>query len=564
MKKVLAVILISILALTICAFSACRYENNDNKVEKPEVGSISGVVADSAGDPLEGAEVYYTEEDSVETDEDGKFSIRNVNVGDLVLTISLRGYSKKTVELNYDSFDNDGNCKLDIVLEDGVGSVKGNVSVQGLTSKKLAGVTISLGNVQATSDENGNYEITDVAMQGTKTLTATLDGYEMFRKSVTVRSFDANGVANVNIQLVQNDLADLPGVKPSQLEALVTIPENKMVLSKSDLGALEKSPNGLAGTSKVEDHSEGICLNADTKADNSNMVAFIYGKIKIDANHKYLTAYARIFFGQNGGGDLETEAGGDFSSAKLAELGIYIIDGEGNLVTDVSSFKQIYTEGFMPVTFDLSAFEGQTITFILGTKTGYHCCLDRVEFAGDAPRYLTVDGVDGLTSVMLHSKLTEKTFDANALKNDWARSGGVGIVEEGVQLNGADPWKAEDFNAEDPQGVNSYMYMTTDISADSSKLEVSATIVNIENCKDPAYTDPNHLFFPWVSVIVLDSDGKVLLQSDWAKVEVTENNEVVNLDYDLSSCVGENVTVIIACNVGYRATITGVSFGAAE
>lgn len=532
--------------------------------KKPDAYVIRGLVTDSEGEPLESVEVYYGEEEFVETDEDGKFTLNDVDGNGLTLTAILKGYANTEAVVTADSFDEDGICTLTIVMADGIGTIKGNVSVDGLTSKKLEGVVISLGNVQVVTDANGDYEIPNVPMHGTKTLSANIEGYGQSRKTVTVRSFGTNGIATVNFQLVQNDLPEMPGIKPSQLEALTVLPASQLVLNNTQLGNLGRSPDGLAGTSKVEAHSEGLCINADTKSDNSNMVAFIYGKVKIDENHQYLTAYARIFFGQNGGADHAGESAGDFSGSKLAELGIYLIDEQGNLITDVDTFKQITTEGFMPVTFDLSAYNGQTVVFILGTKTGYHCCLDRIEFGGNEPKYLEVSGVDGLTSIMLHTKLTDRIFDAAALKEKWSISGGVGTVEEGIQLNGADPWKAEDFDPENPQGVNSYMYMTTDITSENCKLDISATITNLENCKDPAAADPNHLFYPWVSVIVLDSEGNVLKQTDWTKVDVAENNQVFAMSHDLSECVGEDVTIVIACNVGYRATITGVTLGAAE
>lgn len=561
MKKTLALILVVLLAL--CTFAACK--KDPIEPSKPEYGTISGVVSDADGEPLESAEIAYSEEDSVETDEDGKFSIKNIKVGDVTITVSLKGYATQTVTITSDDFDNDGKCVKNITLEEGKGKVQGVVSVDGLSSKKLEGVKITLGDLSATTDAEGRYVIENVPMKGTKTIKATVDGYGTSNKTVFARSFDVNGIATVNFALVQNDLEGFAGIKPSQLEALAPISASTTVLRVSDLAnKLIASPNGIAGTSKVESHSEGYCLNADTKVDNSDLVAFIYGKVKVDDAHKYLTAYARVFFGQNGGAEHDEEAAGDFSTSKLAELGVYVIKENGEIVKDVDEFIQINTEGFMPATFDLSAFEGQTITFVLGTKTGYHCCLDRIEFAGDAPQYLTVTGVDGLTSLMLHTKVTDTTFDAAALKDKWTISGGVGIVTEGVQLNGADPWKAEDFNAANPQGVNSYMYITTDITAANSQLNISATITNLDECKDPASTDPNHLFYPYVSVIVLSKDGAVLKQTDWTKIDVAENNANFPISCDLSECVGEDVTVVIACNVGYRATITGVTFGAAE
>lgn len=563
MKNIKRIVLITLaLLLSLSVLTACP--KPDPTPERPTTGKVEGTVVDSEGEPLESAEVYYTEDEFVETDENGKFTLNNVTVGDLTLTVMLKGYSTTIYNIVDADFNDDGLCTITVAMDDGVGTIKGTVTVDGLSSKKLAGVTISLGSISVTTDESGTYEITNVSMQGTKTISATLAGYGQSRKTVTVRSFGTNGIATVNFQLVQNDLPEMPGIKPSQLESLVTLPENVLVLNRSYLESLNRSPDGLAGTSKVESHGEGLCLNADTKSDNPNMVSYIYGKVKIDANHKFITAYARIFFGQNGGADHAGESAGDFSGSKLAELGLYLIDEQGNLITNVGEFQQVKTEGYMPITFDLSAYEGQTVVFILGTKTGYHCCLDRVEFAPGAPSYLEVSGVNGITSIMKHDKVTDKTFDAGALKDKWSVSAGVGLVTEGVQLNGADPWKAEDFNAEDPQAVNSYMYATTDITSGSSLLKVTATLTNLENCKDPSAADPNHMYYPWISVIVLDSNGNVLLKSDWTKVEVAEANAPLDLSYDLSGCVGEDVTVVIACNVGYRATITNVSFGAAE
>lgn len=561
MKKTLALILVVLLAL--CTFAACK--KDPVEPPKPEYGTISGVVSDAEGEPLESVEIAYSEEDSIETDENGKFSIKNIKVGDVTLTVSLKGYATQTVTITSDDFDSDGKCLKNITLQEGKGKIQGVVSVDGLSSKKLAGVTVTLGDLSAITDDEGKYVIENVPMKNTRTIKATIEGYGISNKTVSSRSFDVNGVATVNFALVQNDLEGFAGIKPSQLEALEAISANTTVLRKGDLASkLIASPNGIAGTSKVESHTEGLCINADTKDDNPDLVAFIYGKVKVDDNHKYLTAYARTFFGQNGGADHDEEAAGNFSGSKLAELGVYVINEQGEIIKNVDEFIQINTEGFMPATFDLSAFAGQTITFVLGTKTGYHCCLDRIEFAGDAPQYLTVNGVDGLTSLMLHAKVTDTTFDATALQDKWTISGGVGIVTEGVQLNGADPWKAEDFNVGNPQGVNSYMYITTDITEANSQLNISATITNLEECKDPASADPNHLFYPYVSVIVLDKDGKVLKQTDWTKIDVTENKANFPLSCDLADFVGEDVTVVIACNVGYRATITGVTFGAAE
>ena len=171
----------------------------------------------------------------------------------------------------------------------------------------------------------------------------------------------------------------IPGIKESQYEVLEALPEDMLQIDRNTLVQLNRSPNGLSGNSKVEVHGEGLCLNADTRDDNEKVVSYVYFKVKIDENHKFLTAYARTFFGQNGG-SYEDEAAGNFANSKLAELGVYVLDENGNLVS-VGELQRIDSEDYKALTYDLSAYEGQTVVLVIGNKTGYHCCVDKMEFS---------------------------------------------------------------------------------------------------------------------------------------------------------------------------------------
>lgn len=567
-KATLLVSLCCILIASLICLVGCK---NEPEAEKPTDGKIQGVVLDENGDPLAGATIFYLvgdseEDNAVESDDDGNFEIRSVTIGKVTLTASLNGYAEATKSLTEADFNKEGVAKPQIVMEEGKGTIKGVVTMSGHSDIKLSGVTVKIGTAfTATTNAKGEYEIANVPMLDRKSITVSFDGYETTSKSVTKNQY-SNGVAKVNFELVQNDLAALPGLKPYALEKAPIDPSVTLIKSGSISDYFELSTDGVQGSSKTESHGEGFCLNADTMEIRDNMVAFIATKLKVDTNHKFVTVYARIFKGQNGFemSDADKKDPTKPDLGKMAQLGLFAFDAEGNFINDsrFGEFTEITTESFMPVTFDLSKKDGETITIVLGTKTGYHCCIDRIEFSASKPANLTVSGVDGINNIRLYDKVTETTFDAEGIKSNWHTGGAVGTVSEGYQLNGTDPWKAEEYNPANPQPVNAYMYMTTDLTENNSTLNLTATIVKLADIQDGA--QDNKSFYPYICVILIDKDGNKLTQTDWTKVDVSENNEEFPLSYDFSDYIGEDVTVVIAANVGYRATITNVSLTSAS
>ncbi len=554
LRTSLLVILCCIFAVSVACLAGCK--TKEEPPAKPTVGTIQGTTLDVEGEPLSDATVYYSEEDYVESDEDGNFEIKNVTVGEITLTVSLNGYAETVKNLTADSFDNKGVAKTQIVMEEGKGTVKGVVTMADHSEVKLAGVTVRItSTMTTTTNERGEYELTDVPMLDRKSVSASLAGYETVSKSVTKNQY-SKGIAKINFELTELDLEALPGMKPYNLKREAIDPAKTIIKSGEIDDYFDISRDSIQDSSKTETHGEGFCINASTVDVRDNMVAFISTRVAVDENHKYVTAYARMFKNQNG----ENING----KTTYAKLGMYVFDDQGNFINDnrFGEFTEVNTESFKPIIFDLSSLNGKTVTIVLGVNTGFHCCLDRVEFTAKQPVNLTVTGVDGLEILPLYDKVTDKSFDAAALKDKWHVGGATGIVEEGIQLNGTDPWRAEDYNSAAPQPVNSYMYMTTNIDAATSKLKVSVTIVDLNATLDGA--QDNKQFLPYVSVILIDKDGNKLTQTDWVKIEVAENMAIVSLEYDFAEFAGEDITVVIASNVGYRATVTGVEFAAPE
>lgn len=530
----------------------------DEEPTKPTEGTITGRVCDVENEALSDATIYYTEEDFVESDEDGNFKIDKVTVGDISLTVSLSGYAEQVKTLTADSFDNEGNAHVNVVMEEGMGTITGTVTLDGNSSVKLANVTIKMtGDKTATvtTGADGKYTIENVPMLNKKTITATLAGYEEASKNVTTGQYK-NGTATVNMTLTESDLKELPGLKPSALKADPISADKLVIKSKEIEDYFVASRDNLQGTSKIDrTHSEGFCLNADTTEVRDNMVAFISARITVDESHKIVTAYARMFEGQNG----------DKNNPTYAKLGLLVFEEvDGKIEVEEFDSQIVNTEAFGAKAFNISGYVGKTVTIVLGVNTGYHCCLDRIEFSSKEPVELKINGVDGLEILSIYDKVTDTEFDAEGLTTKWHFGGGTSTVKEGIQLNGTDPWRAEELDKVNPQPVNSFMYMTTDITAEKSMLNYTATIVDMGAIVDPAGEDPTYKFFPYICAIIIDSNGNVLKQTDWkdGRVFVEKNMQEVKFTLDCSAYVGEDITVVIAANVGYRATITNVSFTA--
>ena len=566
--KFITVALCMVFVFAATALAACN-----DKPTKPEVGIVSGTTIDESGEALPGVSVYYNEEDFVESDDNGNFEIKDVKVGALTLKAQDYGYAQTVKEITEKDFNNEGNANVKVVLKEGKGTIKGYITVSGST-KRIAGATVKINgtSISTTSDEKGNYELKEVPMLQQRTIIVSKAGYEDLNKTVTKRSYNLEtGIFATNFQLVEQDLDFLPGLKPNELESAPLLDAGKTVIRSNEMrNYFSVSRDNIEGSSKVEDHSEGFCLNANTAEVRGNMVAFAYAKVNIDDNHKFLTAHARVFFGQNGA-SREDELAGNFANSSLAKLGLFVVDEEGNFINDsrFGAFTEIRTESFTPVTFDLSSLKGQTVTIFLGTMTGYHCCLNRVEFTSAAPSYMTVNGVEGLGQLLITGKTDKTSFNADELNAEWSNGGGVAKVSAGITLNGTDPWKAEHFNPDDPQPVNSYMHITTDITAAMTKLTVDATILNLNDCMDPGNSTDQGPYYPYVALILLDKNGNLLNTIEWECpwkdiAGLNDENKAIKLEYDLSNYVGDDITVVLAANVGYRATITNVAFGAAQ
>ena len=182
---------------------------------------------------------------------------------------------------------------------------------------------------------------------------------------------------------------------------------------------------------------------------------------------------------------------------------------------------------------------------------------------GLSPLPVTVKGYKnkdgGNINMAIPQKLAlQSSYDVNALKTGWNIDGAASQIAEGISLNAKDPWNAKNLENSDKTVINAYMYIYTDITAENANMAVSCGIVKYADTRDGDRGN----FLPYIKVLVLDKDGNEISAFDWTQVTDPEglDNYYTTTDYDLTSCIGQDRFIVIACNVGYRATVNSITF----
>ncbi|MEK8018110.1 MAG: carboxypeptidase regulatory-like domain-containing protein [Candidatus Parabeggiatoa sp.] len=161
----------NILSITTTDVNAPRYD-------------IEGQVVDQNGQPLAGVLIKVGSQ-TVETDENGNYQLTNLLPGEYTLIAELDNYNFTPLDFTVGS---DQPVVLDIVSDD-VDAPKYDIEgqIKDQNSQPLAGVLIKIGSKTAETDENGNYQLTDL-LAGDYTLIAELENYNFTPLDFTVGS----------------------------------------------------------------------------------------------------------------------------------------------------------------------------------------------------------------------------------------------------------------------------------------------------------------------------------------------------------------------------------------
>ncbi len=161
----------NILSITTTDVNAPRYD-------------IEGQVTNQNGQPLAGVLIKVGSQ-TVETDENGYYQITDLLAGEYTLVAELDKYNFTPLDFTVGS---DQPLVFDIVSDDvnvPKYDIEGQVTDQ--NGQPLAGVLIKVGSQTVETDENGNYQLTDL-LPGEYTLVAELENYNFTPLDFTVGS----------------------------------------------------------------------------------------------------------------------------------------------------------------------------------------------------------------------------------------------------------------------------------------------------------------------------------------------------------------------------------------
>jgi len=143
-----------------------------DEVEVPKY-DIQGKITDKNGQPLAGVLIKVGEK-TVETDENGDYQITDLLAGEYTLVAELENYNFTPVDF---TVGENQPVVLDMVSDD-VDAPKYDIEgkITDKNGQPLAGVLIKVGNQTVETDENGDYQITDL-LAGEYTLVAELENH---------------------------------------------------------------------------------------------------------------------------------------------------------------------------------------------------------------------------------------------------------------------------------------------------------------------------------------------------------------------------------------------------
>ncbi|MDE5891203.1 MAG: carboxypeptidase-like regulatory domain-containing protein, partial [Bacteroidales bacterium] len=119
-------------------------------------GTVSGVVKDSMGDPIEGVTVTARGVDgSALTDAEGRYELKNVPAASVVITFTKTGYQTANVTVPASRFDSDGNATANATLNFANAMIRGLVLDGTSSNAPLANATVKLSNADETTVTTG-------------------------------------------------------------------------------------------------------------------------------------------------------------------------------------------------------------------------------------------------------------------------------------------------------------------------------------------------------------------------------------------------------------------------
>jgi hypothetical protein len=351
------------LGIFLVSVSSCDDKNDPTNTD---VGSISGIATDGAGQPVPDVTVTVSgvnEEDrTATTGSDGKYIVENVSLKLHAVTFSKDGWLTVSKSVSASDFGTANAATVDATLVNASAKIVGTITDGKNGGVPLAGVTVSVGAAgSTTSGADGKFAIENLVADN-YTVTFTKATYVTITRQVTAANF-VNNTVTLDVTLGSQEV--LRGLTAADL-------------SNSDKWFYNEYRGGrnadayphwdwacnymctLDFRGAWQEQNEGTTLQIrNSEGDRTNPAdlnvfdSYVYGSKKITADNKILSVRLRTH---------------NADAAAPAHFGVQVVDlsAAQPIATKVGDNRTYGSGDYADFEFDLSAYVGKEVIVAIG------------------------------------------------------------------------------------------------------------------------------------------------------------------------------------------------------
>jgi len=366
MKNLWTFTLFMLLGTIAFTVSSCSDDDDSTKLD---YGTVTGIVTDENNTPIGGVAVTISDvEGSTTTGADGKYSFPNVPMDKRAITFTKKDYLTTSATVLAGKFDANKIASINIQMLSADAKVMGTVTDAKNNNAPLAGVTVKLGSLTTTTDNEGKYLFESLIVDN-YSITFSKTNYVAVSRDIKKDQF-VDKVATLDIRL--GGVEVLPGLTADDLK-------------EADKWFYNEYRGGRNGDSyphwdwstdymctlsfwgNMEEQSEGTTLrirNTGNEQKNpANFDAFdsyTYGSKKITEDNKMLSLRIRTH---------------DADEKAPAYFGVQVVDLSvaEPVAVKVGETQKYGSQDYTDYFFDLSDYVGKEVIIAIGiyrTATG--------------------------------------------------------------------------------------------------------------------------------------------------------------------------------------------------
>lgn len=349
-------------------FTASSCSDDDDST-KFDYGTVTGIVTDESNTPVSGVTVTISDvEGSTTTGADGKYSFPNVPMDKRAITFTKTDYLTTSATVLVSKFDANKVASISIQMLSAAAKVMGTVTDAKNNDAPLAGVTVKLGLLTTTTNNEGKYLFESLIVDN-YSITFSKNNYVAVSRDIKKAQF-IDKIATLDIRL--GGVEVLPGLTADDLKEA-----DKWLYNEYRGGRNGDSyPHWdwstdymctLSFWGNMEEQNEGTTLkirNTGNEQKNpANLDAFdsyTYGSKRITADNKILSLRIRTH---------------DADDNAPAYFGVQVVDLSATepVAVKVGETQTCGSQSYTDYDFDLSDYVGKEVIIAIGiyrTATG--------------------------------------------------------------------------------------------------------------------------------------------------------------------------------------------------